>query len=148
MRNDEQSDYKKRTDKYRQKINYVIAGAWNTVFAYGTFIFLYYITKPVKLHIVIVLVFSQIISLTQAYITYKFFVFKTRANYLREYLRFYLVYGFSFLVNLILIYLLVDILDYHPVISQGLIACIVVVISYLGHSNFSFMEREMAPLRK
>ena len=128
--------------KHKNKINYIMAGAWNTLFSYVTFIILYYLTKPFKLHIVIVLIFSQIISLTQAYITYKIFVFKTKGNYLQEYFRFYLVYGSSFIINLILILSFVDIMHMNPILSQGIIACIVVILSYFAHTNFSFMEKK------
>lgn len=129
--------------KHNNKINYIIAGIWNTLFSYVTFIVLYYSMKPFELNIVVVLIFSQIICLTQAYITYKIFVFKTKGNYLQEYLRFYLVYGSSFSINLILIFLFVDIMNMNPIISQGIIACIVIILSYLGHTKYSFMTKNI-----
>jgi putative flippase GtrA len=127
--------------KYGKKIDYIIAGIWNTIFSYLIFIALYYCNKTYKLHIIIILICSQIISLTQAYVIYKFFVFKTKGDFVREYFRFYLVYGFSFIINIILIYIFVNILLLNPILSQGVIALIVVIISYLGHTNFSFMEK-------
>ena len=120
--------------------NYVIVGGWNTVFSYLAFVVIYYLTVPIKLHYMTVLILSQIVGLTNAYVCYKLFVFKTKGNVIKEYLRFYLVYGFSFLVNIILIYTLVDVLHFNPVVSQGGISIIVVVISYLGHTHFSFLQ--------
>jgi len=130
-------------NKHGRKIRYVITGTWNTLFSYLAFVLIYLLAKPYGLHITIILIFSQIFGLTNAYITYKLFVFKTKGNYVKEYLRFYLVYGFSFVVNLILIHLFVDVMQFNPIISQAVIACIVVVLSYIGHNNFSFMEKEM-----
>lgn len=124
--------------EYSKQVNYVITGAWNTIFAYGAFVILYYLLEKYKLHIFITLMLSQILGLTQAYVTYKFFVFKTKGHYLKEYLRFYVVYGSTFLVNLILIYIFVKVLLLNPILSQGIIAIIVVVLGYLGHNNYSF----------
>ena len=123
----------------------MIVGGWNTLFAYLVFVALFYATLPIKLHYMLVLVLSQILGLTNAYVCYKLFVFKTTGNVRREYFRFYLVYGFSFLVNIALIYVFVEVFYFNPIISQGVIAGIVVAISYLGHNKFSFVPRFVAP---
>lgn len=120
-----------------RQIRYVIIGLWNTVFSYAAFILIYYLTVD-SLHYMVVLVLSQIVGLTNAYICYKVFVFKTRGNIIREYFRFYIVYGTTFIVNLALIALFVELLEFNPVISQGIIAFVVVVMAYVGHSRFSF----------
>jgi len=133
---------KKLYHKHNKKIKYVIVGTWNTLFSYLTFIILYFFAKPYNLHIILILICSQIVGLTHAYIMYKLFVFKTKGNCVHEYLRFYLVYGFSFVVNLILIYLFVDVMKFNPILSQGVIASIVVILGYLGHNNFSFTVKE------
>ncbi len=129
--------------QFDKRIRYVIVGAWNTLFSYIAFVILYYVTSSIKLHYMVVLILSQIVGLTNAYVCYKLFVFKTKGNVIHEYFRFYLVYGFSFLVNIVLIFLFVDVLYFNPVISQGVIASIVVLISYLGHNNFSFMKNSV-----
>jgi putative flippase GtrA len=121
----------------KKKIRYIAVGAWNTVFSYAAFIFLYYLTNS-WLHYMAILVLSQIVGLTNAYVTYKFIVFKTKGNIVREYLRFYVVYGTTFIVNLILIGIFVELLGINPVVSQGIIAIVVVTIAYFGHSHFSF----------
>ena len=117
-------------------IRFLIAGAWNTAFGYGVFILLFYM--PWKLHYIVVLIVSNIIAITNAYICYKIFIFKTRGNYLREYLRFYGVYGITFGINLLLLPVFVEILKIHPVISQGMVLSVTIFASYFGHKHFSF----------
>lgn len=123
-----------------KKIRYVLVGIWNTIFSYLAFVFLYFFLKE-KLHYVLILVVSQIVGLTNAYVCYKLFVFKTKGNVIREYFRFYLVYGSTFLVNLILIFIFVEVLGASPLISQAVIALIVVTMAYVGHSRFSFNSK-------
>jgi len=117
-------------------IRFLIAGAWNTAFGYGVFILLFYM--PWKLHYIVVLILSNIITITNAYFCYKIFIFKTRGNYAREYLRFYGVYGITFGINLLLLPVFVEILKIHPVISQGMVLSVTIFASYFGHKHFSF----------
>lgn len=121
-------------------IRYITVGIWNTLFSYAAFIFLYFLTNS-WLHYMLILVLSQIVGLTNAYVCYKLLVFKTKGNIVREYFRFYVVYGSTFIVNLLLIALFVEALGINPVISQGVIAIIVVTIAYFGHSHFSFNNK-------
>ena len=121
----------------KKKIKYIAVGVWNTVFSYIAFVFLYLLTKS-WLHYMVVLVLSQIAGITNAYICYKLFVFKTKGNIVREYLRFYVVYGTTFVVNLALIGFFVELLGINPVVSQGIIAIVVVTMAYFAHNRFSF----------
>lgn len=121
----------------QKKLTYIAVGAWNTLFGYLAFLFLYYLTHDF-LHYMLILVLSQMVGLTNAYICYKFLVFKTKGNYLKEYLRFYVIYGTTFIVNLILIGFFVEFIGLNPVISQALISVLVVAMAYFGHSRFSF----------
>lgn len=114
-----------------------MVGGWNTVFSYATFAALYFLLAS-SIHYIALLVVNYIIGITNAYIFYKFFVFKTKGNYLREYLRFYLVYGIAFIVNILLLPFSVEVLKLSPLVAQALIVFITVAISYTGHSRFSF----------
>lgn len=125
--------------KHEQKVRYLIVGGWNTVFSYASFTILYLLLRGF-LHYTIVLVINYVISITNAYICYKFFVFKTKGNHFREYFRFYLVYGIVFIINLALLPFAVEILKLNPVLSQGGIVFFAAIIGYLGHKNFSFKE--------
>lgn len=124
----------------KTKINYIIAGIWNTVFGYIFFAFLYLCFSKI-VHYMILFVVSNILSITNAYISYKFFVFKTKSNYLKEYMRFYVVYGFSLLLGIIFLPIFVELFHINPLIAQVFIIVITVVISYIGHKEYSFGVR-------
>lgn|SRR5574341_1552276 len=137
MKNKTRKFYK----KHDQKINYIVAGTWNAIFAYTSFVALYFIAKPYHVSVIVVLIFNQVIAYTQAFIVNKLFVFKTRGNYLREYIRFYIVNGISFGANIVLIYIFVTLLHFNAIVSQGVILCILVIFSYAGHAKFSFRSK-------
>jgi putative flippase GtrA len=83
---------------------------------------------------------SNILAITNAYICYKLFVFKTRGNVVREYLRFYVVYGGAMLLGFVLMFCLVDGLGLNPVIAQILCVPISIAFSYCSHRNYSFRK--------
>jgi putative flippase GtrA len=90
-------------------------------------------------------VLNTVVNITVAYLGYKIFVFKTKGNYVREYLRCYLVYGTTILVNLALLPVLVAALDplirpqvYAPYIAGAILTAGSVVLSFLGHKRYTF----------
>lgn len=128
--------------KHEQKVRFLIVGGWNTAFGYAAFAAIYFLLNN-YLHYLVILVISYIIGITNAYFCYKFFVFKTKGNYLKEYLRFYLVYGIVFIINLALLPIAVEFFKINPLLSQGGIIFIAVFLSYFGHKNFSFKEQQI-----
>ena len=88
--------------KHQEKIDYLLVGGWNTIFGYLVFVLLYYLFSS-KIHYILLFILSNILSITNAYIGNKVFVFKTQGNYIREYLRFYVVYGGAMMLNCVLL---------------------------------------------
>lgn len=121
----------------REKISYLLAGGWNTVFGYGIGLLFYYVMGG-RDHVVFVGVAANICAITMAFFTYKVFVFRTKGNWLVEYLRCYLVYGGSAAMGIGLLWLAVDGLGLPFWMAQGLVVLVTVVVSYLGHSRFTF----------
>jgi putative flippase GtrA len=127
-------------DRYRSKILYLLVGGWNTVFGYGAFALLYYFLSGF-IHATIILTLCYILSITNAYIGYKIFVFKTKGNVLREYFRFYVVYGGAFLINLILLPVFMSYLILSAYVSQAMITMMTIVGSYILHKKFTFRKK-------
>lgn len=127
--------------KHEQKLRYLIIGGWNTVFGYGVFAGLYFWLEGF-IHYLVILSISYVLSITNAYIGYKLFVFKTRGNILREYFRFYLVYGVSFIFNLATLPLFVETLRFNMYVAQAIVTLITILGSYLLHKNFSFKGKQ------
>jgi putative flippase GtrA len=80
-------------------IRYLIAGCLNTIVGYGTFVIALHLlgsviaSRYLYLAAPLASVISTPVSITFAYFGYKFFVFRTRGNYLMEWLKCFAVYG-------------------------------------------------------
>jgi putative flippase GtrA len=122
-----------------QRMRYLLAGGWNTFFGYTASIVIYSLLSN-RLHVVEIAVLGNIIAITMAFLTYKLFVFQTKGNWLREYFRSYLVYGGMALVGIGLLWIMVDGLHIPFWQAQGLVILLTVVISYFGHSRFTFRK--------
>ena len=123
---------------HETKVRFLLAGALNTVFGLAAYPAFYFLLAPLKLHYMLVLGITQIICIVFSYLTNKFLVFRTVANYLREGAKFALFHLSYFLVNLIALPLLVEIVGMSPVWGQTLFAIAVIVTSYFWHSNITF----------
>ena len=92
-----------------QFVRYLCVGVWNTVFGYldfALFTFLFSHLLPQHLLYLAVVVASLVstpINITMAYFCYKFFVFRTKGNYLMEWLRCFAVYGVGMLPGLLIL---------------------------------------------
>lgn len=121
----------------KKSIRYLLAGGWNTVFGYGIGVGLYMALSS-KLHIAIIAAIGNILAITMSFLTYKLFVFKTTGNWLVEYGRSYLVYGFMALLSIVLLWILIDYLGVDIWYAQAFVIIFTVGISYLGHKFFTF----------
>ena len=132
--------------EFRRILRYLVVGGWNTAFGYGVFAgFNYLLTGVIPYPYMVANVLGYVVSITTAYLAYKVFVFKTKGNYLREYLRTYVVYGASCLTSLAMLpvcVLLVRLVypnpKLAPYIAQAVVMPVVVAMSYFGHKKFSF----------
>lgn len=123
--------------KHKSKIAYLIVGGWNTLFGYGAFAILYFLLSG-RVHSIVILTISYVLSITNAFFGYKVFVFKTKGGGLREYFRFYVVYGGAFLVNLVMLPLFMNVIKLNAYYSQALITMLTIAGSYVLHKRFTF----------
>jgi putative flippase GtrA len=93
----------------------------------------------------IAFVISTPICITVAFLCYKHFVFRTKGNYLKEWLRCFAVYSVSFPMGLVIVptatHLFEGITLTHPYAPflAGLVNSVVVACySYFAHKRFSF----------
>ena len=120
-----------------QKLRYLATGGFNTLAGYGEFALLYYLMTP-ALPYAVPWLLANILGITTSFLTYKFFVFRTHGRYLREYLRFYVVYGIPALPGLGLFALGVGKLHWNAYAVHAVIMFLTVIVSYFGHKHFSF----------
>jgi putative flippase GtrA len=120
----------------------VIVGGINTVIGVVTFPILYFLFKGTELHYMAVLVLSQFLCVTSAFITNKYLVFRTSGNPLHEYLRFGAFYWIYFASNLLLLPIAVEVLKVNTVVAQVIISVAIVIISFYWHSAVTFRKEE------
>jgi len=123
--------------RYREPLAYVIVGGWNTLFGYGCFAALYYLLHT-HLHVDVILVFSYVLSIANAYVGYRYVVFRSRGDMKTELPRFTAVYLVTLAANLVILPLALRVLPWNAYVVQGLFTFVIVALSYFGHKHFSF----------
>jgi putative flippase GtrA len=134
--------YNKHNEEFYRQVRYLIIGGWNTLFGIGVYAILYELLHA-HVNYLVLMIPANILAITNAYFGYKFVVFKTRGNYITEYLRCYMVYGGSIVLGFVLMYIMVSIFGLHPVVAQFPCAVIAIISSYFGHKRFSFEVKEV-----
>jgi putative flippase GtrA len=132
-----------------QFLRYLLVGGWNTVFGYGCFFLVNrsLATLMPEYSYLAASLISNLIAVSVAFLGYKWFVFRTRGNYLREWLRTLAIYSGSILVSTVALAPLVGLIRHFtryqgqaPYIAAALIAVFTVASSFLGHRHFSFRK--------
>lgn len=128
------------TDTQFEVLAYLLTGAWNTVFGMGVYAIAYHLWGE-HIHYIVLSIFVNVLAITNAFLCYKFFVFRTKGNWLREYFRCYVVYGFVALFNIGLLWLLVHFFNMNPACANALGIVIVTFVSFFAHKFFSFRKK-------
>ena len=126
--------------RHREQLLYLVFGGWYTLFGYGVWALLQFALGE-RLPYLAIVVLSWPIAVLNAYVVYRYFVFRSRGPILREFPRFSLVYLATLLVNLALLPVALRVLPFNIYVVQALFLAVVVVCSYLGHRYFSFGGR-------
>lgn len=122
-----------------KRARYLLAGSWNTVFGYCIGVLFYYLLHNL-FHTLVIIVLANILNISMSFLTYKIFVFKTRGNWVFEYIRCYVVYGNIALIGMLLIWALVDFFMVPFWIAQALVLVVSVTLSYVAHARFTFKK--------
>jgi len=130
-------------------MRYILVGGFNTVFGYGLFALLNWLSRGLgPYNYLYAGVLANLIAISVAFLGYKWFVFRTRGNYLSEYIRCFGVYGSSALIGLAGLSILVPILrrslhrpDEAPYFAAAMMMVVTMVTSFLGHKNISFRSK-------
>ncbi|QCP53494.1 GtrA family protein [Trinickia violacea] len=125
----------------RKGFRYLLIGGLNTAFGYFVSVGLYYALTR-HLHIVAIGAIANVVSITEAFIAYKLFVFRSHGRWLQEYLRCYVVYGGNALIGIAGLWLLVNVIGIPFWIAQAMLMTVGIVISYVGHDRFTFNKAQ------
>ncbi len=135
-----------------QFLRYLVVGVWNTIFGYGLYVVFVHLYSKLLPHHYLPLVVdlasitSTPIGITNSFFCYKFFVFHTTGNYLKEWLRCFAVYGTGMIPGLIALPILTRVLQTVPMLhgvfagyaAGALMTGFTAIYSYFGHKKFSF----------
>jgi putative flippase GtrA len=145
-----------------QFLRYIGVGVFNTLFGYSTFAAINFLLdrNHVPVSYIFASLLSSVINISVAYLGYKFIVFRTRGNYLREWLKAMAVYSSVLIPALVVLPLLVKLFEHilppivlvwhghavpgvkaAPYIANAIMMTVTVLSSFLGHSKVTFRER-------
>lgn len=125
---------------------YLLVGIWNTVFGYSTFALLTVIlNRYISAGYILASLLSSILNISVSFLGYKWFVFKTKGNYLQEWIRCLIIYSSSILLGLALLPITVFAVislsgnsQTAPYIAGALVMGVQIILSFIGHKKFSF----------
>lgn len=118
-------------------------GLFNTAFGYTCFAILNYLfhRSNVPASYMYAAVLANILSITVAYLGYKFFVFQTRGNYLREWMKAMGVYGVAAIPGLIVLAPLVQLIAW---LLRGRVFALPLPVVQLSALHFAVVQRSFA----
>jgi len=121
-------------------------GACNTIFGYGCFaLFTLLLTPVLPYAYVLASLLANLFSITFAFFGYKWFVFRTKGNYLKEWIRCVGVYAGSMILSVAALPFVVGIIRRQPghdrsapYIAGAIVLVFSIVFSFFGHRHISF----------
>jgi putative flippase GtrA len=130
--------------------HYLAVGACNTAFAYGSYaLFTALLDHYMPASYLAASLISSVLNITISFLGYKWFVFKTRGNYLKEWVRCLTVYSGGIALGLLLLPPIVFLVGRlagdpraAPYIAGALVLGSQVILSFVGHKHFSFRNDE------
>jgi putative flippase GtrA len=132
---------------------YLAVGACNTIFGYGCFaLFTLLLTPVLSYGYVAASILANLFSITFAFLGYKWFVFKTKGNYLKEWIRCLGVYAGGMILSAAALPFVVGVIRRQPghdrsapYIAGAIVLVFSIVFSFFGHRHISFADRNQAP---
>lgn len=126
--------------KYEEIINYLIFGVLSTLVSIVSYTIF---TRLFNINYNISNILSWILAVTFAFITNKNYVFKSKnTNYLKDLIKFFTSRVSTLIIEIIVMYLLVDILDLNDLFSKIITQFIVIVLNYILSKLFVFKTKK------
>lgn len=129
--------------KYKEIINYLIFGVLTTIISLITY---YILTNTIlnpqnDIQLQIANIISWILSVSFAYITNKLYVFETKEkNIIKEIINFFSSRILTLILDILLMYIFVSILEFNDQIIKLIITIIVIVLNYILSKIFVFKK--------
>jgi putative flippase GtrA len=129
--------------RHREKVMYLVVGAWNTFFVYGCFSVLYFLLNE-RLAPSAILAIAYVVASVNGYLTFRYLVFAPVRHPVVEYVRYQAVYLPIQAFNLVALPLALTYTNLSAYVVQALFAPFAVVAAYLGNKYFTFRKETTA----
>ena len=131
--------------KSKTEIRFLFVGAWNTLFGYLVFLLFLFLLEKIfnneRQIYTLSIAFSHLISVFNSFIFHKVVTFVSKQKGLEivyEFRRFFNSYIITFLLNLSLISIQVELLSLNPRIAGAISLPIVTVVTFFLLSKYAF----------
>lgn len=122
---------------HREKVLYLIVGAWNTLFSYGCFSLGYYLLHDSVYPSIIILIVYLVASVN-GFVGFRYVVFRSQGHPLKEYGKYQLVYAPLLALNMLVLPLALKYSSLNAYAAQALFAVFAIITGYLGSKYFAF----------
>ena len=133
--------------KSKTEIRFLLVGAWNTLFGYLVFLLFLFLLEKIfnneRQIYSLSIAFSHLISVINSFIFHKVVTFVSKQKGLElvyEFRRFFNSYIITFLLNLSLISIQVELLSLNPRIAGAISLPIVTVVTFFLLSKYAFYK--------
>lgn len=133
--------------KYDEIINYLIVGGLTTVVSLLSFyiVRLFIFTSDSQLHIQIANIISWFLAVLFAFITNRKYVFKSNEKgkeKLKEIIKFYLSRVTTLIIEMIVMWILTDLISIDDKISKIIVQVILIILNYIFSKLFVFKKNK------
>jgi putative flippase GtrA len=118
-------------------LRFAMVGVVNSVFAFGVFAGLQ-LTIGAHVHYLVILLISHVVSVLEAYVLQRRFVFRVSGRWWRDLARFWSVYLAALAINLVALPLLVEFAHVSVLPAQALVMLGVALGTFVAHRTFTF----------
>lgn len=125
-----------------QPMRFGLVGVLNTAIGYLA----YLLGLALGLNYVTAATVSHAIGVTNSFFWNKYWTFRSRGEARSELARFVSVYAVTYVANLVLLALMVEVVGWDARISQAIAYGIVIAISFVGHRYWSFRQTRISIL--
>lgn len=120
-----------------EKLRFLLVGGFNTVFAYAVYALLLLV---LKLPYLLALIVQYFITVNVSIATMRYYVFRSKGDMIREFLKAWSVYIGLFFANSIGLSFLVEVCKIDELWAQGIYLTFSTIVTYILHKYFSFKK--------
>lgn len=122
---------------HSQIVRFGIIGVVNTAFSFGVFAGLHWLAGA-RVHYLVVVVVSNVVSVIEAFVLQRAFVFRVRGPWVRDLARFSSVYLVALGVNLAALPILVEFAMVPLLPAQAIVMLVTALGTFVVHRRYTF----------